>query len=68
MSAILMVKEAPESGIITTDLACLIVIKTFSVGDDHRQVESCATGKTCEQSGTFMKTLKAEHQGRFTEI
>ena len=42
--------------------------KFFSteIGGDHKQVESCETGDTSEMSETFMKTLAAEHQGRFT--
>ena len=34
--------------------------------DDHKQVESSATGNTSEQSETFLTMLAAEHQGRFT--
>ena len=42
----------------------------FAVGirDDHKQVESSATGKQSELTDSFVKALTDDHQGRLTEI
>ena len=41
---------------------------TAEIGDDHKQVESCETENTSEQSEMLLKMLTAEHHGRFTAI
>ena len=41
---------------------------TAQTGDEHKQVESCETENTSEQSETLLKTLAVQHQGRFTTI
>ena len=38
---------------------------TAEIGDYCKLVESCETGITSEQSEMFLKTLAAQHQGRF---
>ena len=44
--------------------------KFFAVGirDDHKQVESSATGNTSEPPDSFVKASTADHRGRLTEI
>ena len=64
MFAILMVNRALESGLRSNEL----FFSTAETGDDHKQVESCETGNTNEQSKIFLKTLATQHQGRFTAI
>ena len=64
MFAIVIVNGALESGLRSNE----IFFSTAEIGDDHKQVESCEPGNTREQSETFLKTLAAEHQGRFTAI
>ena len=49
-------------------IAVMKFFSTAEIGDEHKQVESCETGNTSEQSQTFLKTLAAQHQGRFTAI
>ena len=65
MFAILIVNGALESGLRSNEI---VLFSTVEIGDDCKQVESCEPGNTREQSETFLKTLAAEHQGRFTAI
>ena len=64
MVAILMVNRALESGHRSNEF----FFSTAETGDEHKQVESCETENTSEQSETLLKTLAVQHQGRFTTI
>ena len=48
------------------DLQVIEIFFAVGIRDDHKQVESIATGNTSEQSETFLTMFAAEHQGRFT--
>ena len=60
-----MVNGALESGL---RVGMMIFFSTAEIGDEHKQVESCETENNSEQSETFLKTLAAQHQGRFTGV
>ena len=54
--------------LLRVDLRVMNFFSTAETGDDHKQVESCETGNTSEQSKILLKTLAAQYQGRFTAI
>ena len=60
-----MVNGGLESGLRSNEI---VFFSTAEIGDDHKQVESCETRNSSKQSETFLKTLAAEHQGKFTAI